>query len=123
MACFYTHLRPCLKNARRQRRSVFGIDGNLKEAVEKAATEDHRSLILWLNSFSLSYLRRRRALTMSRRPSKEAARTAFQLVAREVDNIADKSVPAEERESRKRQLIRGSKEFRDIRSDQPKSKR
>jgi hypothetical protein len=29
-------------------------DGNLKEAVEKAATEDHRSLILWLNSFSLA---------------------------------------------------------------------
>ena len=49
---------------------------------------------------------------MSRSPSKEAARAAFQLAAREVENIADKSVPAEERESRKRQLIRGPKKFR-----------
>ena len=99
------------------------IDANLKEAVEKAATEDHRSLTSLVEQLLTSYLRRRRALTMSRRPSKEAARAAFQLAAREVENIADKSVPAEERESRKRQLIRGPKEFRDIRSDQPKSKR
>jgi len=54
---------------------------------------------------------------MSRRPSKEAARAASQLAAREVENIADKSVSAEEQESRKRRLIRGPKEFRDIRSD------
>jgi hypothetical protein len=99
------------------------IDANLKEAAERTATEDHRSLTSLVEQLLTSHLRRRHVLSVSRRPSKEAARAAFQLAAREVDNIADKSVSAEEQESRKRRLIRGPKEFRDIRSDQPRSKR
>jgi hypothetical protein len=54
--------------------------------------------------------------------NKEAARRASTLAAREIEPLADKSMPAEEQERRKRALIRGPKEFRDIRSDQPKAK-
>jgi hypothetical protein len=43
----------------------------------------------------------------------------LKLAAREIESIDDKSLPAEERESRKRRLIRGPKEFRDIRRDRP----
>jgi hypothetical protein len=99
------------------------IDAHLKEAAETAATEDHRSLTSLVEQLLASHIRRRHVLSMSRRPSKEAARAASQLAAREVENIADKSVSAEEQESRKRRLIRGPKEFRDIRNDQPKSRR
>jgi hypothetical protein len=40
-----------------------------------------------------------------------------------VERIVDKSMPTEEQERRKRALIKGPKEFRDIREDQPKPKR
>ncbi len=54
--------------------------------------------------------------------NKEAARRASTLAAREIEPLTDKSMPAEEQERRKKALIRGPKEFRDIRSDQPKAK-
>jgi hypothetical protein len=52
-----------------------------------------------------------------------AARSASDLAAREVDRVGDRSLPPEERARRKRALIRGPKEFREIRGDQPKTKR
>jgi len=41
---------------------------------------------------------------------------------REIESLIDKSEPAEMQERRKRRLIHGPKEFRDIRGDQPKRK-
>ena len=41
---------------------------------------------------------------------------------RAADRVVDKTIPPEERERRKRALIKWPKEFRDIREDQPKSK-
>jgi hypothetical protein len=58
----------------------------------------------------------------NRPPSKGTARKASQLAAREIEPLTDKSVPAVEQQRRKRRLIRGPREFRDIRSDQPKTK-
>jgi hypothetical protein len=44
-------------------------------------------------------------------------------LAREViDQHADRAATLEERESRKRRLLKGPKEFRDMRRDQPKTK-
>jgi hypothetical protein len=40
-----------------------------------------------------------------------------------IDRHADRSATFEERESRKRRLLKGPKEFRDMRRDQPKTKR
>jgi hypothetical protein len=50
------------------------------------------------------------------------ARRASELAAKTIEGLADKSRPASEHASAKRRLIHGPKEFRDIRSDQPKRK-
>jgi|SRR5271169_770539 len=62
------------------------------------------------------------ASARNRRPSREAARKASELAAREIEGMTDQSQPAEEQQRRKRRLIRGPTEFRDIRGDQPKAK-
>jgi hypothetical protein len=57
-----------------------------------------------------------------RPPSKEAAHKASKMAALELEPLGDKTLPPEERDRRKRALIRGPKEFRDVRSDLPKRK-
>jgi hypothetical protein len=52
--------------------------------------------------------------------SKHKANKASDLANRAADHFLDKSVPPEEQERRKRTLIKGPKEFRDIREDLPK---
>ena len=54
------------------------------------------------------------------RPSAKAAAKASALAAKEIDRMADQSIPHEERASRKRRLLKGPTEFRDIREDHPK---
>ena len=53
----------------------------------------------------------------------KAASKASNLAGLEIDRLSDQSATAEERASRKRRLLKGPKEFRDIRSDHPKAKR
>jgi hypothetical protein len=53
-----------------------------------------------------------------RRRSKDAARKASHLATRAIEGLSDKSQPVEEQQRRKRTLIHGPKEFRDIRDDQ-----
>ena len=65
--------------------------------------------------------------TLASQPSdrlsgKSMAEKAAKLAARAVEEATDKSQPAEEQQSRKRKLIKGPSEFRDIRRDQPKRK-
>jgi hypothetical protein len=51
-----------------------------------------------------------------RQPSKGAARKATEMAAREIDRVlVDQPATREERASRKRRLLSGPKEFRDIR--------
>jgi hypothetical protein len=50
------------------------------------------------------------------------AEKAAKLAARAVEEATDKSQPAEEQQSRKRRLIKGPSEFRNIRRDQPNRK-
>lgn len=47
---------------------------------------------------------------------------ASRLAAERIDKISDRSAAPEERQARKRHLIKGPKEFRDVRIDVPKSK-
>jgi hypothetical protein len=54
--------------------------------------------------------------------NKKVASKASEMAGQEIDRLGDQSAPAEERESRKRRLLKGPKEFRDIRSDRPKAK-
>jgi hypothetical protein len=60
--------------------------------------------------------------TARRSANKTTARKASELAAREIERLADKSQPEPEQQRRKRRLIHGPKEFRDIRGDQPKTK-
>ena len=53
----------------------------------------------------------------------EAASKALELAARELDKLIEPSTPDEERKMRKRRLLKGPKEFRDIRGDISKSNR
>src|SRR4029077_15921559 len=46
---------------------------------------------------------------------------ASDLASRAADRIVDKSIPPEEQRRRKRALIKGPKEFRDLRADLPES--
>jgi hypothetical protein len=58
-----------------------------------------------------------------RRPaSKKAAHTASELADRGIAGLGDKSQPVAEQQRRKRALIRGPREFREMRADQPKAK-
>ena len=54
--------------------------------------------------------------------SKKAAARASKMASEEIDPLSDQSATLEERESRKRRLIKRPKEFRDLRG-LPKPKR
>jgi len=65
--------------------------------------------------------------TTSERPrvlstSKQSAARAAELAARTIEKRIDPKAPAEEREVRKRKLLRGPEEFRETRVDRPKKK-
>jgi hypothetical protein len=61
------------------------------------------------------------------RHSPNAASKASEMAGQQIDKLVDPSVPAEERQSRKRRLLKGPKEFRDIReqalAEQPRRKK
>jgi hypothetical protein len=60
------------------------------------------------------------ALAQLSDPNKQAAqKKASEIAANTADRLVDKSIPAEEQARRKRALIEGPKEFRDIREDLP----
>jgi hypothetical protein len=47
---------------------------------------------------------------------------AAELAGRTIDTLGDQTATDEERAHRKRRLIKGPQEFRDVRSDQPKKR-
>jgi len=59
------------------------------------------------------------------RPSPKVLSKASDLAAQQIDELGDPSATDEERQTRKRRLLRGPKEFRDIRAfaEQPKRKK
>jgi hypothetical protein len=54
--------------------------------------------------------------------SHKAAAKAIDMASQQIDKLIDPSAPAEERQQRKRRLLKGPREFRDIRGDLPKRK-
>ena len=61
----------------------------------------------------------------AREPGSRAKRAAkaADMAGRKIDQLGDKSAPDEVRAQRKRRLIKGPSEFREMRADSPKSKR
>jgi hypothetical protein len=55
--------------------------------------------------------------------SKKAVARASKMAGEEIDRLSQQSATPEERESRKRRLLKGPKEFRDMRGDLSKPKR
>jgi hypothetical protein len=92
------------------------IEPALKAAAEKVAAEDHRSLNDLIEKLLTDYCKKRGMASgpSSSRPPTNAPKAAA-MAARTIDNIGDKTLPREEQQQRKRTLIRGPKEFRDIR--------
>lgn len=54
--------------------------------------------------------------------NKKSAAKAAGLAGEMVDYLSDRSVPADLREKRKRRLLKGPSEFREMRTDLPKTK-
>jgi hypothetical protein len=52
---------------------------------------------------------------------KKAASKASKMAGRKIDNLGDESATDEERASRKRRLLKGPREFRDLRADSSKA--
>jgi hypothetical protein len=59
---------------------------------------------------------------LSKRTSPKTAAKASDMAARQIDKLANPALPEEERQARNRRLIKGPREFRDLRGDQPKPK-
>src|SRR5436190_15874485 len=59
--------------------------------------------------------------SMKERSPEDVAK-ALDLADQEIDKLGDQSASAEERQTRKRRLLKGPKEFRDIRDHFPKPK-
>jgi hypothetical protein len=55
--------------------------------------------------------------------SPKATAKALELAGQQIDKLSDSSATAEEQQDRKRRLLKGPREFRDIRGDLPKPKR
>jgi hypothetical protein len=53
---------------------------------------------------------------------KRSQRKAAKMAGREIDRLGDEAATREERAKRKRRLIKGPREFRDLRGDLPKTK-
>jgi hypothetical protein len=58
----------------------------------------------------------------ARRRGKKIGPKASEMAGRAIDRVEDRSVPAEDRARRKRRLLKGPQEFREMRGDLPKTK-
>jgi hypothetical protein len=97
-------------------RVILQIEPTLKAAGEKAAAADNCSLNGLIETLLADYCEKRAAADDASLPSRsDAAPKAAEMAATTIDHIRDKTVPAEEQQRRKRRLIRGPKEFRDMR--------
>jgi len=101
--------------------SAIQLPIKLTAAIDKWAEENgiksRSEAIHRLLEFALA------ALQPLQQRNLEAASKALELAAREIDKLIDPSTADEERKTRKRRLLRGPKEFQDIRGDMSKRNR
>ena len=102
------------------------VDPKLKDAADRAAADDQRSLTSLIEKLLTDHLRRKGYLKTEGPQSTEShskkLAQAAKLAEEHVDRLIDPALPTEERERSKRRLIKGPGEFRDIR-DRAKGKR
>jgi len=61
--------------------------------------------------------------SLSRLAKSGSRRKAAELAGQAIDSLGDQTTTDEERARRKRRLIKGPREFREVRGDQPKAKK
>jgi metal-responsive CopG/Arc/MetJ family transcriptional regulator len=83
-----------------------------KQGDQPSRSEAIRRLVDWALAHA----------TSKRPASKKMAHKASKLAAREIEHLGDTFQTREEQQRRKRRLIHGPSEFREIRGDQPKKK-
>jgi hypothetical protein len=103
------------KSLRSSRKMERGKSRNLMEHVASSYKELARKEE-WLEGEAE---RSRKRVVKS--PGKKAK--AAEMAGAQIDQLTDRSATDEQRASRKRRLLKGPKEFRDMRIDQSKSKR
>jgi len=93
------------------------IEPALKAAAEKAAAADNRSLAELIEKLLADYCKKRALAgeASSSRARAKGSPKAAEMAGRTIDDIGDKTLPSEEQQRRKRRLIRGPKEFREMR--------
>ena len=108
---------PALRcNRMKSTRVILRIEPELKAAGEKAAADGNRSLNGLLEMLLTDYCEKQGAAGASSSPPRsDAAPRAAEMASSTIDDIRDQTVPAEEQQRRKRRLIRGPKEFREMR--------
>ena len=93
------------------------IEPALKAAAEKAAAADNRSLAELIEKLLADHCKKRALAgeASSSRARAKGSPKAAEMAGRTIDDIGDKTLPSEEQQRRKRRLIRGPKEFREMR--------
>lgn len=94
-------------------RVILEIEATLKAAAEKAAAAEHRSLTGLIAKLLADHCEKR--YLADKLSHTDAAPKAAEMAASTIDDIGDKTAPPEEQQRRKRRLIRGPKEFREMR--------
>ena len=103
-------------NSMKSAQIVLQIEPALKAAGEQTAAAEHRSLADLIETLLAGYCKKQALTAASSSPSRiDAAPKAAAMAASTIDHIGDRTLPSEERQRRKRRLISGPKEFRDMR--------
>ena len=92
---------------------VLRIEPKLKAASEKVAAAEQRSLAGLIEKLLADYCKTH-GPAFEHVTANEAPKAA-EMAASTIDDIGDKTAPPEEQQRRKRRLIRGPKEFREMR--------
>jgi hypothetical protein len=103
-------------------KKVIGFDREMLEAVEKWRAKQKP-----IPTVSDAIRRLVGTAIAASRPAKprseKATARARDMAAHAIDQMSDRTAPAEDRDARKKRLLKGPREFRDIRVDLPKPKR
>jgi hypothetical protein len=125
--CYHDHMKPSIRDnttTRRQRPPQPGELIGVRLQPEPLAAVDRwrrRQEDLPSRAEAIRRLVEQALTSTDTRPTKpEAQQKAAEMAAHEIDKLSDRDMPDEERVQRKRRLIKGPREFRDIRSTRSK---
>ena len=96
-------------------RLTLQIEPKLKAAGEKAAAAQHRSLAELIEKLLADYCKNKTAAPAKARSRANQASKAAEMAGKAIDDVGDKTLTSPERQRRKKRLIHGPQEFRDMR--------